>query len=78
MADITLDDGEPTGAIVQRLTDDETAGLLNGLYMAQGRIWRSDPEAGRAFAAAVRKLESLIGDDVCGLEVRAVRLDRAQ
>jgi hypothetical protein len=75
-SDIVLDDGEPTGAIVQRLTEDETAALIDGLSIAEGRLRRSDPEAGRAFNAVARKVCSLIGNDVCGLEIHVVRAER--
>lgn len=76
--DICLDDAEPTGAIIQRLTDEETAALINGLSVAEGRMWQIDPEDGRAFAAVARKVCSLIGNEVRGLELRVVRVDRAQ
>jgi hypothetical protein len=78
MTDICHDDAEPTGAIVQRLTDDETAALIDGLSIAERRLWQIDPEAGRAFSSVSRKVCSLIGDDVRGLELRVVRVDRAQ
>lgn len=73
MDNIILDDGEPTGAIVQRLSDEETAALMDALSIAHARVWRNDPEAGRDLDAATRKIGSLIGDDVHGLEVRAIR-----
>lgn len=75
--DIFVDDAEPTGAIVQRLTDMETAALIDGLSIAERRLWQIDPEAGRAFASVSRKVCSLIGNDVRGLELRAVRHARS-
>jgi hypothetical protein len=71
-SDIILDDGEPTGAIVQRLSDPETAALIDALGIALPHLRRTDPEAGAHLDAATRKICSLIGNDVCGLEIHAV------
>lgn len=72
MANLCLDDAEPSGATAVRLSDEETAALIDALAGAQTRTGQGDWEDRLHLDAAARKISSLIGAGVYGLEIHAV------
>lgn len=82
------DAAEPSGTVATRLSDAETAALIDALAAAVTRVCATPSQAAglSMFAArpaaaeendavlgAARKVWALLGDDVTGVEIRSVR-----